>query len=44
MWTICISFIEHLVSIEMKEKSFEVLKGFINENFSERFFFRQSIR
>ena len=40
----CISFIEHLVSMEVKKESFEVPKSFINEDFSERFLFRQLIK
>ena len=40
----CISLTEHLVSIEMKKKGFEVLRSFINDNFSERFLFRQLIK
>ena len=44
MWIKCISVIEHLVSIEMKKKSFEVPESFIDEDFSERFLFRQLIK
>ena len=44
MWIKCIFLIEYLVSIEMKKKSFEVPKSFINEDFSGCFFFRQLLK
>ena len=44
MWIKCISLIEHLVSREIKKKSFEVPKSFINEDFLERFLFGQLIK
>ena len=44
MWIKCISVLEHLRSIEIKKKSFEVQTNFINEDFSERFVFRQLIK
>ena len=44
IWIQFISFIEYLVSIEMKKKSFEVLKSFINEDFSDRFLFCQLMK
>ena len=44
MWIKYISFTEHLVSIEMKKKSFETQKSFINEGFSKRFLFHQLMR
>ena len=44
MWNKFILFVEHLVSIKMKKKSFEVPKSFINENFSECFLFCQLIK
>ena len=44
MWIKYISFIEHLVTIDLKKRGFEVPKSFINENFSERFLFRQLIK
>ena len=44
MWNKFILFVEHLVSIKMKKKSFEVPKSFINENSSKGFLFRQLIK